>query len=469
MIVVEAPGFRRELPVTGDQAWVVGRGADCDVVVADARLSRRHLRVTTAAGRVRVEDLGSANGTFADGVRCSAVELAPGSTVAFGGATLRVTALAEVDVVRLHAEVLERLELHAVSDELLRRPEFRSRVRDLAVAAAQGQAPGAGAAEVNASVERLLDEVFGLGPLEPLLADETVTEIMVNAADEVWVERGGRLHKAAAVFSSEAAVRRVVDRIVAPLGRRVDESSPLVDARLADGSRVNAVIPPLALKGAALTIRKFARRALTVDDLLAAGSLDERALAVLSGAVRGRKNLLVSGGTGSGKTTLLNVLAGFIDPAERIVTIEDAAELRLPQPHVVRLESRPPSIEGTGGVTIRDLLRNALRMRPDRIVVGECRGGEALDMLQAMNTGHDGSLSTVHANSTADALRRLETLVLFAGADLPHRAVREQVAAAIHFVVQQARDAGGRRRVTAVTEVAGLGERGYELIQRWPA
>ena len=469
MLVLEAQdGTRRELPISGEHAWVIGRGADCDIVLADPRLSRRHLRVAVRDGAVTLEDLGSANGTFVEGVRCAGAPLARGGTAVFGGATLRHAAGERLEMARLHAAVLAQLDLHALTDEMLRQEPFRAHVRDLALSTVRAQAPAASAGETEAAVHCLLDEIFGLGPLERWLGDDGVSEIMVNAPGEVWLEREGVLARADGGFSSEAAVRRVIDRIVGPLGRRIDESSPLVDARLGDGSRVNAVIPPLALKGATLTIRKFKRKALTAEDLVAAGSLDARALVLLQEIVRQRRNVLVSGGTGSGKTTLLNVLAGFIDLGERIVTIEDAAELRLPQPHVVRLESRPPNIEGKGEVTIRDLLRNALRMRPDRIVIGECRGGEALDMLQAMNTGHDGSLSTVHANSCADALRRIETLALFAGTELPHRAVREQVGSAVHFVVQQTRDARGRRRVTAIAEVTGFDERGYALTERWP-
>ena len=305
-------------------------------------------------------------------------------------------------------------------------------------------------------LKELADGVLGLGPLQVLLDDPEVTEVMVNGPDEIYVERKGKLSRVRQSLDGEVELRGLIERIVAPLGRRIDESSPLVDARLADGSRVNAIIPPLALKGSSLTIRKFAKRRMTIEDLVRSGSLTEPAARFLQACVAGRLNCLISGGTGSGKTTLLNILASFIGPEERIVTIEDAAELKLPQEHVVSLESRPPNLEGRGAVTIRDLVRNALRMRPDRIVVGECRGGESLDMLQAMNTGHDGSLSTLHANTPRDALARLETMVLMSGMDLPLRAIREQASSAIDLIVQIARQRDGGRRVVQITEVCGM-------------
>ena len=279
---------------------------------------------------------------------------------------------------------------------------------------------------------------------------------MVNGPNQVYVEREGCLERVEKAFSSAQAVLAVIERIVAPLGRHVDESSPLVDARLRDGSRVNAIIPPLALKGPCLTIRKFKRELLTMEHLIGYGTLTPQIAQFLDTCVKVRRNLVISGGTGSGKTTLLNILSGCIPEQERIVTIEDAAELQLAQEHWIQLESRPPNIEGKGQITIRDLVRNALRMRPDRIVVGECRGGEALDMLQAMNTGHDGSLTTLHANSTRDALARMETMVLMSGMDLPVRAIREQIASAVHLVIQQTRFADGSRRVTAISEVSGM-------------
>jgi pilus assembly protein CpaF len=305
----------------------------------------------------------------------------------------------------------------------------------------------------EALVARVAERSFGLGPLEPLLRDPAVDEVMVNGPDAVFVERSGRVEPAGASFGSEAELRHVIERILAPLGRRVDEASPLADARLPDGSRVNVIIPPLSLVGPVLTIRRFRRRGFTAGELVEHGTLTEALGSFLAGAVRGRVNLLISGGTGSGKTTTLNALSAFIPAGERIVTIEDAAELRLQQQHVVRLEARPPNLEGRGEVAIRALVRNALRMRPDRIVVGEVRGAEALDMLSAMSTGHDGSLSTIHAGSPEEALRRLETLALMADVGLPLAAVREQVAGALDLIVHQARMAGGQRRVVEVAEV----------------
>ncbi|TMC54023.1 MAG: CpaF family protein [Chloroflexi bacterium] len=317
-------------------------------------------------------------------------------------------------------------------------------------------------------VDALLDEVLGLGPLQPLLEDSAISEIMVNHPSQIYVERHGRVSLSPMVFESTAQLRQVIDRIVSTVGRRVDESSPMCDARLRDGSRVNVVLPPLALDGPCMTIRKFSREKLRPQDLLAMGAATADMLEYLRAAVRSRLSILVSGGTSSGKTTLLNILSGYIPPDERIVTVEDSAELQLRQEHVIRLESRPPNVEGTGAIGIRDLVRNALRMRPDRIIVGECRGGEALDMLQAMNTGHEGSMSTVHANSPYDAFGRLETMVLMGGADLPARAVQKQIASAIDLVVQVERVRGGQRKIVSVVEITGLtnGEMEYqELFQ----
>ncbi|MBO1755502.1 CpaF family protein [Allobranchiibius sp. CTAmp26] len=305
-------------------------------------------------------------------------------------------------------------------------------------------------------VDELQNDATGHGPLQRLLDDPTITEIMVNGPDNVYVEQAGKLTRSSAHFASEEQLRRIIERIVSRVGRRIDESSPLVDARLADGSRVNAVIPPLAFSGSSLTIRKFSKDPFKVADLVGFGTLSPEMAELLHACVEAKLNIIVSGGTGTGKTTLLNVLSSFIPEGDRIVTIEDAVELQLQQEHVVRLESRPPNIEGKGEISIRDLVRNSLRMRPDRIVVGEVRGGESLDMLQAMNTGHDGSLSTVHANSPRDAIARLETLVLMAGMDLPLRAIREQIASAVDVIVQLTRLRDGTRRVTAVTEVQGM-------------
>ncbi|MCB0193535.1 MAG: CpaF family protein [Anaerolineae bacterium] len=304
--------------------------------------------------------------------------------------------------------------------------------------------------------ESIVAEILGFGPLEPLLADETVSEIMVNGPDKVFVERKGKLVISRVQFEGNEHVLKVIDRIVSPLGRRIDESSPLVDARLPDGSRVNAIIPPLALNGPTLTIRKFEKDPLTVDDLVRFGSVTPEVSEFLKACVVSRLNIVVSGGTGSGKTTLLNILSSFIPTDERIITVENAAELQLRQEHVVTLESRPPNIEGKGEVSIRDLVVNTLRMRPDRIVVGECRAGETLDMLQAMNTGHDGSLTTAHSNSPRDTLSRLETMCLMAGMDLPIRAIREQIASAVDLIVHQMRMRDGSRKIINVTEVQGM-------------
>jgi pilus assembly protein CpaF len=305
-------------------------------------------------------------------------------------------------------------------------------------------------------LEQITDEIVGLGPLESLLRDESVTEVMVNGPRQVYIERAGRLELSNVTFQNDEHVMRIIDRIIAPIGRRVDESSPMVDARLEDGSRVNAVIPPISLVGPVVTIRKFAASPFTVDDLIRFGTATPEMFDFLKACVQARLNIFVSGGTGSGKTTELNILSSFIPSDERIVTIEDAAELQLRQEHVVTMESRPANIEGKGAIAIRELVRNALRMRPDRIIVGECRSGEALDMLQAMNTGHDGSMSTGHANSPRDMLSRLETMVLMAGVDLPLRAIREQIASAVDLIVHQSRLKDGTRKITNITEVQGM-------------
>jgi pilus assembly protein CpaF len=304
--------------------------------------------------------------------------------------------------------------------------------------------------------EQIVAEILGYGPLEPLLRDDTITEIMVNGPKKIYIERNGKIERTNVVFEDDEHLMRIIERIVAPLGRRVDESMPYVDARLPDGSRVNIVIPPISLIGPVVTIRKFYRTPLTVEDLIRLGSATPEVMEFLKACVQAKINIVVSGGTGSGKTTLLNILSGFIPEGERIITIENAAELQLRQEHVVTLETRPPNIEGKGEITMRDLVINALRMRPDRIIVGECRGGEAFDMLQAMNTGHEGSMTTIHANSPRDALARLENMVLMAGTDLPHRAIREQIAMAIDLIVQTARMRDGSRKIVSLTEIQGL-------------
>jgi pilus assembly protein CpaF len=341
-------------------------------------------------------------------------------------------------------------------DPRMGQEDLEQRVRQTLQGVLEAEETPLSGADRTKVAQEVADEILGHGPLEPYLRDPDVTEVMVNGHDQVFVERFGKIYPVSAQFSDEAHLRRTIDKIVGRVGRRVDESSPMVDARLPDGSRVNAVIPPLALDGSMLTIRKFATDPYSADDLVGFGTMTRTINEFLDACVRGRLNVLISGGTGSGKTTTLNVMSGFIPADERIVTVEDAAELQLHQEHVLRLESRPANIEGKGQVSIRDLVRNSLRMRPDRIVVGEVRDGAALDMLQAMNTGHDGSLTTVHSNSPRDSLARLETMVLMAGIELPVRAIREQVASAIDLIVHQQRLRDGSRRVTHVTEVVGM-------------
>lgn len=340
--------------------------------------------------------------------------------------------------------------------DISRTEEMRQSIQDLFDQILQQENTVLSRTERERLFEAVVAEILGFGPIEILLSDESVSEIMVNGPDKVFVERKGKLTLTNVTFESNEHVMKVIDRIVSPLGRRIDESSPYVDARLPDGSRVNAIIPPLALNGPTLTIRKFEKDPLTIEDLVRFGSISQETAEFLKACVRSRLNIIVSGGTGSGKTTLLNVLSSFIPGDERIITVENAAELQLRQEHVVTLESRPPNIEGKGEVTIQDLVINTLRMRPDRVVVGECRGGETLDMLQAMNTGHDGSLTTAHANSPRDMLSRLETMCLMAGMDLPVRAIREQIASAVDLIIQQQRLRDGSRRVINITEVQGM-------------
>nr|WP_317983556.1 CpaF family protein [Pseudarthrobacter sulfonivorans] len=371
--------------------------------------------------------------------------------VTAGNASEALSALKE----RVSHALYERLGSR-ITDSSMEESELHQFVKDeLKTVVDEEQVP-LSTGERQRLTREIIDDVLGHGPLQRYLDDPSVTEIMVNRADQIYVERHGQLFMTDTKFSNEEALRKVIERIVTRIGRRIDESSPLVDARLSDGSRVNAIIPPLAVNGASLTIRKFAREALTVEKLIGFGSLSPEMAELLRACVLAKMNIIVSGGTGTGKTTMLNVLSSFIPASDRIVTIEDAVELQLQQDHVVRLESRPANIEGKGEVSIRDLVRNSLRMRPDRIVVGEVRGGESLDMLQAMNTGHDGSISTVHANSPRDAVARLETLVLMAGMDLPLRAIREQIASAVNLIVHISRLRDGSRRVTHVTEVQGM-------------
>jgi pilus assembly protein CpaF len=356
---------------------------------------------------------------------------------------------------RIHHHLIDALG-PVLYDRRLSEDELRKRVTEqLQSALAQERAP-LSAADKAQLIQDVSDDILGYGPIDKLLNDDDVSEVMCNGPKSVFVERKGHIQKADASFVDETHLRRIIDKIVGQVGRRIDESSPLCDARLPDGSRVNAVIHPLAIGGPFLTIRKFSKDPFQIDDLIRFGTLNAHAARFLQACVVGRLNVIVSGGTGTGKTTTLNVMSSFIPTDERIVTIEDAKELQLHQEHVLSLETRPPNIEGRGEVTIRDLVRNSLRMRPDRIVVGECRGGEALDMLQAMNTGHDGSLTTVHANTPRDALSRLETLTLMAGYDLPVRAIREQLSSAIDVIVQLSRLRDGTRRITHITEVQGM-------------
>jgi len=358
---------------------------------------------------------------------------------------------------RVHDALLEMMDLRRTDIGAMGEKELRHHVEKM-ITEIVGQMDGKLPADVNVEKlkEDVLNEAVGLGPLEELLKGDEITEIMVNKFDEIYVEKGGKLTLSGVTFSSDDAVMSAIERIVSPLGRRIDESSPYVDARLKDGSRVNAIIPPLALRGPCITIRKFSKEKLTHDDLIRFGAINENMVKFLQVAVEQRLNILISGGTGSGKTTLLNVLSNFIPATDRIVTIEDAAELQLSQPHLVSLEARPPNLEGKGMITIRDLVKNCLRMRPDRIVVGECRGGEALDMLTAMNTGHDGSLTTAHANTPRDLISRLEVMVMMTGMELPVQAIREMVSSAVDLVVQQTRFSDGSRKVVNISEITGV-------------
>jgi pilus assembly protein CpaF len=354
----------------------------------------------------------------------------------------------------VYQRLLKVMDLSLISS--LPEREARSQIRAICERLISEEQAPLGLGSRQTVIRRIEDEVLGLGPLEPLLSDKTVSDILVNGSGKVYVERRGRLELTDVRFNNDAHLINIIDRIVSAVGRRIDESCPMVDARLKDGSRVNAIIPPLALDGPSVSIRRFAKELLSVDDLIRIGTLSSELAQVLSAIVRGRLNVLISGGTGAGKTTLLNILSGFIPESERIVTIEDSAELQLQQPHVVRLETRPPNIEGRGAVTSRDLVRNSLRMRPDRIVIGEVRGAEALDMLQAMNTGHDGSLTTVHANTPRDALGRIENMVSMTGISFPVKALRSQIASAIDIVIQVERQEDGRRRVVSLQETNGM-------------
>jgi len=378
------------------------------------------------------------------------------TTSSFSRFTEESEALSAVDQLKvdIHHRLISRLDLEAL-EQIQDEEEVTTQIRRAVAEVLRGESTPLSQAEREEIVEHIVWEIIGLGPIEPLFRDPTITDILVNNAHNIFVERKGKLSRINAEFRNDAHLLAVIDRIVSRVGRRVDESSPMVDARLPDGSRVNAIIPPLALDGPVLSIRRFGA-SITVRELVEYGSVTQDMLTLLAGCVKARLNVLISGGTGSGKTTLLNALSSFIPSDERLITIEDAAELRLQQEHVVRLETRPPNSEGRGEVLARDLVKNALRMRPDRIIVGEVRSAEALDMLQAMNTGHEGSLSTVHSNSPRDALSRLETMILMAGTNLPNRAMREQIASALDVVIQVQRLSDGVRRVTSVVEVVGM-------------
>src|SRR4051794_34956458 len=356
--------------------------------------------------------------------------------------------------VRIHQQLVERLDVQNLRS--LPHETVRSEVRVLIRELCQNEKGLINSAEQDRLMDEVMDETFGLGPLETLLKDPQISDILVNKWDRIYCERRGRLELSDVRFRDNPHLRQIIDRIVGLVGRRIDETSPMVDARLADGSRVNAIIPPLALDGPAMSIRRFGHKPMQLEDLIRAGAFPAAVMDFLAAAVQARCNVLISGGTGSGKTTLLNCLSRYIPADERVITIEDAAELQLQQPHVVRLETRPANIEGKGEVSQRDLVKNCLRMRPDRVIIGECRSGETLDMLQAMNTGHDGSMTTVHANNTRDAIQRLEVMIAMAGYDIPMRALRQQVASAIQLIVQASRLTGGKRRVTRVSEITGM-------------
>jgi len=492
----------RLIPLDPQGECLIGRSPNCTVVLNDTRVSRSHLRLSCRDGKFVAEDQGSKFGTLLNGRSLSELsELALGDSLALGSYTLHFgegktaalnppplpavlppaipaaahpapeeiaqdPVLATLAVLytndmmimkkRIHEKVLFKLNLPEIATKQLEDDELRDRLEDAldqVLREVRHELP----VELEGDLFRqaLLDELTGYGPITPMLRDLSVDEIMINGPDRIFVERGGRLYESGARFFNDRHLITIIQRIVEPLGRHVDEASPMVDARLPDGSRVNAIIPPLALDGSSVTIRKFSKRKLTTVDLIKFGSMTADIALFLEEAVRARQNMVVSGGTGSGKTTLLNVLSQFIPRGERLVTIEDSAELKLSHRNIVRLEARPANIEGRGRIAIRDLVINALRMRPDRIVVGECRGPEALDMLQAMNTGHDGSLTTVHANTARDALSRLENMVMMAGFDLPSAAIREQVASAVNLIVQQNRLPDGSRKIVQISEVTG--------------
>ena len=488
-LLVNGKRESRDLP---DGTYFIGRGEMCHVRLPFPDVSERHALLTVRDGTTTLKDLHSSNGTFVNGEQITGdTILTDGTVVQIGESMLRVSddeaksAAAEAppeepkrqdapegpsseDPMRelrrnvqeqIQNELLKRMDMKRLTVQGVDREGLeniaRVKIRQIIKEVVDNKRLPAGIDPVRLE-EDVFNEAMKLGPLEELLADDSISEIMVNGPDRVYVEKGGKLQLSDCQFTDDASILSIIERIVSPLGRRIDESQPYVDARLPDGSRVNAIIAPLALSGPTITIRKFSRKALGVEDFIRFGTWTHNAAEFMRLCVLLRKNIIVAGGTGSGKTTLLNLLSGFIPANERIITVEDAAELRLQQPHVVRLEARPPNIEGKGAVPIRDLVKNCLRMRPDRIIVGEYRGGEALDMLQAMNTGHDGSLTTVHANSPRDVISRLETMVLMSGMDLPSRAIREQIASAVDMIIHESRLSDGSRKVVAITEVTGL-------------
>ncbi|MGB5266250.1 MAG: ATPase, T2SS/T4P/T4SS family [Polyangiales bacterium] len=471
--VLMPDGSKEELALPDASSLTVGRDPSCHIVLSSPAVSRFHLRIEQGRGGAWVVDR-SSNGTILAGERLCDAEtlLAPGEDLRVGPYLLRIAPLAAGEPSaspelrrRIHRSLLDHLNLVSLEAADMDPEVLRPRVvKALEEIVSRFQAELSPAIDFPKLVSEMTDEVLGLGPLQELLDDDSVSEIMVVDPNTIYVERQGKIRLTPLRFTDDESCRAAIERIVTPLGRRIDESTPLVDARLEDGSRVNAIIPPLAIRGPCITIRKFAKRPLQLDELVQRKSLSSAMARFLQRCVSAKKNLVISGGTGSGKTTLLNVLSTEIPAGERIVTIEDAAELRLDQPHVVSLESRPRNLEGCGGYSIRDLVKNALRMRPDRIIVGECRAGEAIDMLQAMNTGHEGSMTTTHANSATEALKRIESLCMMSGLDLSPRTIREQVAGSIHVIVQQTRFSDGSRRLTAITEVGQLGDDGQLVL-----
>jgi pilus assembly protein CpaF len=468
VLVISGGEFRGEhIPLNGDRLSI-GRSTECDVILRSKDVSSRHAQIVIREKVCWLQDLGSSNGTFFKKKKIVQQSLSTGDEFAIANYRFILAdspedyaekAEATMEEVRrmLHAQLIGELNLKRMTLAQMQDNSLRRRADDVLEKLIRTHEKAIPDQYNRDELKKaVLNAALGLGPLEDLISDPEVTEIMVNRPDRIYVERKGKLVKSAQTFLSKHEVLTAIERIVGPIGRRIDESSPTVDARLHDGSRVHAIIPPLALDSPTITIRKFPKKRIWADDLVGFGSMTQPMSEFLRVAVIAAKNMVISGGTGSGKTTLLNVMGAFIPDGERIITIEDAAELRLPQDHVVRLETRPANIEEKGEVTIRDLVRNALRMRPNRVVVGECRGGEALDMLQAMNTGHDGSLTTVHANSPPDAVRRLENLVLYAGTDLPLRAIRELIFSAVHIIVQISRFSDGTRKLTSIAEVASM-------------